>query len=453
MSEKEIWEKVLEIAQEKLSAVSYSTFLKDTELYTIKDGEAIVLSSIPFNANWLNQQYAEIIQAILFDVVGYEVKPHFITTEELANYSNNETATPKETTKPSTETTEDNHVLGREQFNAHNTFDTFVIGPGNRFPHAASLAVAEAPAKAYNPLFIYGGVGLGKTHLMHAIGHHVLDNNPDAKVIYTSSEKFTNEFIKSIRDNEGEAFRERYRNIDVLLIDDIQFIQNKVQTQEEFFYTFNELHQNNKQIVISSDRPPKEIAQLEDRLRSRFEWGLIVDITPPDYETRMAILQKKIEEEKLDIPPEALNYIANQIQSNIRELEGALTRLLAYSQLLGKPITTELTAEALKDIIQAPKSKKITIQDIQKIVGQYYNVRIEDFSAKKRTKSIAYPRQIAMYLSRELTDFSLPKIGKEFGGRDHTTVIHAHEKISKDLKEDPIFKQEVENLEKEIRNV
>ncbi|HDA7783304.1 TPA: chromosomal replication initiator protein DnaA [Staphylococcus aureus] len=453
MSEKEIWEKVLEIAQEKLSAVSYSTFLKDTELYTIKDGEAIVLSSIPFNANWLNQQYAEIIQAILFDVVGYEVKPHFITTEELANYSNNETATPKETTKPSTETTEDNHVLAREQFNAHNTFDTFVIGPGNRFPHAASLAVAEAPAKAYNPLFIYGGVGLGKTHLMHAIGHHVLDNNPDAKVIYTSSEKFTNEFIKSIRDNEGEAFRERYRNIDVLLIDDIQFIQNKVQTQEEFFYTFNELHQNNKQIVISSDRPPKEIAQLEDRLRSRFEWGLIVDITPPDYETRMAILQKKIEEEKLDIPPEALNYIANQIQSNIRELEGALTRLLAYSQLLGKPITTELTAEALKDIIQAPKSKKITIQDIQKIVGQYYNVRIEDFSAKKRTKSIAYPRQIAMYLSRELTDFSLPKIGEEFGGRDHTTVIHAHEKISKDLKEDPIFKQEVENLEKKIRNV
>ena len=421
MSEKEIWEKVLEIAQEKLSAVSYSTFLKDTELYTIKDGEAIVLSSIPFNANWLNQQYAEIIQAILFDVVGYEVKPHFITTEELANYSNYETATPKETTKPSTETTEDNHVLGREQFNAHNTFDTFVIGPGNRFPHAASLAVAEAPAKAYNPLFIYGGVGLGKTHLMHAIGHHVLDNNPNAKVIYTSSEKFTNEFIKSIRDNEGEAF--------------------------------NELHQNNKQIVISSDRPPKEIAQLEDRLRSRFEWGLIVDITPPDYETRMAILQKKIEEEKLDIPPEALNYIANQIQSNIRELEGALTRLLAYSQLLGKPITTELTAEALKDIIQAPKSKKITIQDIQKIVGQYYNVRIEDFSAKKRTKSIAYPRQIAMYLSRELTDFSLPKIGEEFGGRDHTTVIHAHEKISKDLKEDPIFKQEVENLEKEIRNV
>ncbi|MFF8274483.1 chromosomal replication initiator protein DnaA, partial [Staphylococcus warneri] len=252
--------------------------------------------------------------------------------------------------------------------------------------------------------------------------------------------------------NQGDAFREKYRNIDVLLIDDIQFIQNKEQTQEEFFHTFNELHNNNKQIVISSDRPPKEISKLSDRLRSRFEWGLIVDITPPDYETRMAILQKKIEEENLDIPMESLNYIANQIQSNIRELEGALTRLLAYSQLQGKPITTELAAEALKDIIQAPKSKKITIQDIQKVVGQYYNVRIEDFSAKKRTKSIAYPRQIAMYLSRELTDFSLPKIGEEFGGRDHTTVIHAHEKIVNDIKADPTFKQEVENLEKEIRN-
>ena len=353
--------------------------------------------------------------------------------------------------KAKAEDEHDAHV-GTDQFNTHNTFDTFVIGPGNRFPHAASLAVAEAPAEAYNPLFIYGGVGLGKTHLMHAIGHHVLSNNPNAKVLYTSSEKFTNEFIKSIRDGENEAFREKYRNIDVLLIDDIQFIQNKEQTQEEFFHTFNELHQNNKQIVISSDRPPKEIAKLEDRLRSRFEWGLIVDITPPDYETRMAILQKKIEEENLDIPPEALNYIANQIQSNIRELEGALTRLLAYSKLQGKPITTELTAEALKDIIQSPKSKKITIQDIQKVVGQYYSVRIEDFSAKKRTKSIAYPRQIAMYLSRELTDFSLPKIGEEFGGRNHTTVIHAHEKIANDIKSDPTFKQEVENLEKEIRN-
>ncbi|MDS3931273.1 chromosomal replication initiator protein DnaA [Staphylococcus epidermidis] len=450
MSEKEIWDKVLEIAQERISNTSYQTFIKDTQLYSLKNDEAIILVSLPFNASWLNQRYSEIMQAIIYDVIGYEVKPHFISEDELASYNNVNT---QEVQEPQVQHSSiDDKTWGKEQFNMHNTFDTFVIGPGNRFPHAASLAVAEAPAEAYNPLFIYGGVGLGKTHLMHAIGHHVLSNKPNAKVIYTSSEKFTNEFIKSIRDNETEAFREKYRKIDVLLIDDIQFIQNKEQTQEEFFHTFNELHQNNKQIVISSDRPPKEIAKLEDRLRSRFEWGLIVDITPPDYETRMAILQKKIEEENLDIPPEALNYIANQIQSNIRELEGALTRLLAYSKLQGKPITTELTAEALKDIIQSPKSKKITIQDIQKVVGQYYSVRIEDFSAKKRTKSIAYPRQIAMYLSRELTDFSLPKIGEEFGGRDHTTVIHAHEKIVNDIKSDPTFKQEVENLEKEIRN-
>lgn len=450
MSEKEIWDKVLEIAQERISNTSYQTFIKDTQLYSLKNDEAIILVSLPFNASWLNQRYSEIMQAIIYDVIGFEVKPHFISEDELASYNNVNT---QEVQEPQVQHSSiDDKTWGKEQFNMHNTFDTFVIGPGNRFPHAASLAVAEAPAEAYNPLFIYGGVGLGKTHLMHAIGHHVLSNKPNAKVIYTSSEKFTNEFIKSIRDNETEAFREKYRKIDVLLIDDIQFIQNKEQTQEEFFHTFNELHQNNKQIVISSDRPPKEIAKLEDRLRSRFEWGLIVDITPPDYETRMAILQKKIEEENLDIPPEALNYIANQIQSNIRELEGALTRLLAYSKLQGKPITTELTAEALKDIIQSPKSKKITIQDIQKIVGQYYSVRIEDFSAKKRTKSIAYPRQIAMYLSRELTDFSLPKIGEEFGGRDHTTVIHAHEKIANDIKSDPTFKQEVENLEKEIRN-
>jgi chromosomal replication initiator protein len=450
MSEQEIWEKVLSLAREEISETSYTTFLKDTEIHALRDNEAIIVTDEDFVANWLNTKYAEIVQSLLYKTIGEEVTPKFYSKNQLESMDDKPTVVDKEEKKQPQSV--DIATVSGEQFNTHNTFDTFVIGPGNRFPHAASLAVAEAPAQAYNPLFIYGGVGLGKTHLMHAIGHYVLANNPNAKVIYTSSEKFTNEFIKSIRDNETERFREKYRNIDVLLIDDIQFIQNKEQTQEEFFHTFNELHQANKQIVISSDRPPKEISKLEDRLRSRFEWGLIVDITPPDYETRMAILQKKIEEENLNIPTEALTYIANQIQSNIRELEGALTRVLAFSKLHGQSITTELTAEALKDIIQAPKSKKITIQDIQKVVGDYYSVRIEDFSAKKRTKSIAYPRQIAMYLSRELTDFSLPKIGEEFGGRDHTTVIHAHEKISNDTKNDPTFKQEVENLEKEIRN-
>lgn len=454
MSEHEIWEKVLTLAQEKVSYPSYQTFLKDTKLHSLENDEAVIVIDDPFVANWLKSHYVEIIQTALYEAIGHEIMPVFYSEDELANMQSDSEQSSNHSQQPKDryESGVDEARIGDEQFNMHNTFETFVIGPGNRFPHAASLAVAEAPAQAYNPLFIYGGVGLGKTHLMHAIGHYVLANNPDAKVIYTSSEKFTNEFIKSIRDNKTEQFREKYRNIDVLLIDDIQFIQNKEQTQEEFFHTFNELHQANKQIVISSDRPPKEIAKLEDRLRSRFEWGLIVDITPPDYETRMAILHKKIEEENLNIPSEALTYIANQIQSNIRELEGALTRVLAFSKLQGQPITTELTAAALKDIIQAPKTKKITIQDIQKIVGQYYSVKIEDFSAKKRTKSIAYPRQIAMYLSRELTDFSLPKIGEEFGGRDHTTVIHAHEKILKDINNDPTFKQEVENLEKEIRN-
>lgn len=330
--------------------------------------------------------------------------------------------------------------------NPKNTFDTFVIGSGNRFAHAASLAVAEAPAKAYNPLFIYGGVGLGKTHLMHAIGHYVLEHNPSAKVVYLSSEKFTNEFINSIRDNKATEFRNKYRKVDVLLIDDIQFLAGKESTQEEFFHTFNTLHEENKQIVISSDRPPKEIPTLEDRLRSRFEWGLITDITPPDLETRIAILRKKAKAEGLDIPNEVMLYIANQIDSNIRELEGALIRVVAYSSLINKDINADSSMEALKDIIPSSKPKIITILDIQQTVGEYFNVKLEDFKAKKRTKSVAFPRQIAMYLARELTDFSLPKIGEEFGGRDHTTVIHAHEKISNLMQTDVQFQNQMKEI-------
>lgn len=445
MSKEEIWEDVLNLCQEQFSTVSYNTWLKDTTLHSLNDDEAIVIASQSFGAQWLQKHYHNLIREFLEAVTQQKIETiHFITSAELDDLE--ESSLPEQPTY-SVET-----ATSSDQFNTNNTFETFVIGPGNRFPHAASLAVAESPAEAYNPLFIYGGVGLGKTHLMHAIGHYVLENNPNARVLYTSSEKFTNEFIQSIRNNDTESFREKYRNIDILLIDDIQFIQKKEQTQEEFFHTFNELHQNKKQIVISSDRPPKEISTLEERLKSRFQWGLIVDITPPDFETRMAILQKKTEEENLDVPAESLTYIANQIQTNIRELEGALNRVIAYSKLQGKAISTELTADALKDIIQVTKSKKITIQDIQKVVGEYYNVRIEDFTAKKRTKSIAYPRQIAMYLSRELTDFSLPKIGEEFGGRDHTTVIHAYDKIKKDIENDPTLKQEIESLEKDIRS-
>lgn len=337
--------------------------------------------------------------------------------------------------------------------NSKYTFDTFVIGSGNRFAHAASLAVAEAPAKAYNPLFLYGGVGLGKTHLMHAIGHFVLEHNPRAKVLYISSEKFTNEFINAIRDNRGESFRNKYRNIDVLLIDDIQFLAGKEGTQEEFFHTFNALHEERKQIIISSDRPPKEIPTLEERLRSRFEWGLITDIQPPDLETRIAILRKKAKADNLEVPIEAMVYIANQIDTNIRELEGALIRVVAYSSLINADITSHLAAEALKDIMPSSRPRVITIQDIQQKVGEFYGMKMEDFKARKRTKMVAYPRQIAMYLSRELTDFSLPKIGEAFGGRDHTTVIHAHEKISVALKTDQELYKIVHSLIEKVKNV
>ena len=287
---------------------------------------------------------------------------------------------------------------------------------------------------------------------MHAIGHYVREHNPDAKVVYLSSEKFTNEFINSIRDNKTIDFRNKYRSVDILLIDDIQFLAGKEQTQEEFFHTFNALHEENKQIIISSDRPPKEIPTLEDRLRSRFEWGLITDITPPDLETRIAILRKKAKADGLEIPNEVMLYIANQIDTNIRELEGALIRVVAYSSLVNEDIDASLAANALKDIIPSSRPKKITIKGIQQIIGSRFNVPIEDFAAKKRTKSVAFPRQIAMYLSREMTDFSLPKIGEEFGGRDHTTVIHAHEKIAKMLADDIQLQKEIDELTEIIKS-
>src|SRR5699024_8141486 len=314
----------------------------------------------------------------------------------------------------------------RDQLNPKYSFDTFVIGNSNRFAHAASLAVAEAPAQSYNPLFIYGGVGLGKTHLMHAIAHYILSQSPDTKVVYVSSEKFTNELINSIREYRNEEFRNKYRNVDVLLVDDIQFIAGKEGTQEEFFHTFNALHEANKQIIISSDRPPKEIPTLEDRLRSRFEWGLIADIQAPDLETRIAILKKKAKVENINVPDDVMLYIATKIKSNIRELEGALIRMVAYSSLTNEDITVELAEEALKDIISNDKPKEITVNSIKDVVSKDFSIKIEDFNSKKRTRAIAYPRQIAMYLTRELTDLSLPKIGDEFGGRDHTTVIHAY---------------------------
>ncbi|MFC5734382.1 chromosomal replication initiator protein DnaA [Cytobacillus gottheilii] len=437
----DLWNQALSNIEKKISKPSFDTWLKSTKAHSLQGDTLVIKAPNEFARDWLEERYSQLISGILYDLTGEELGVKFIIPQ---NQNEEEDDLPVPAKKRITEDEQPEPLFN--MLNTKNTFDTFVIGSGNRFAHAASLAVAEAPAKAYNPLFIYGGVGLGKTHLMHAIGHYVLDHNPKAKVVYLSSEKFTNEFINSIRDNKAIDFRNKYRKVDVLLIDDIQFLAGKESTQEEFFHTFNTLHEESKQIVISSDRPPKEIPTLEDRLRSRFEWGLITDITPPDLETRIAILRKKAKAEGLDIPNEVMLYIANQIDSNIRELEGALIRVVAYSSLINKDINADLAAEALKDIIPSSKPKVITIHEIQRIVGEYFNVKLEDFAAKKRTKSVAFPRQIAMYLSRELTDFSLPKIGEEFGGRDHTTVIHAHEKISKMLQTDAQFQKQLKEI-------
>ncbi|MNO15041.1 Chromosomal replication initiator protein DnaA [compost metagenome] len=440
----DIWQHILSIINTKLSKPSFDTWFKATKVVSLSDRSIVISAPTTFAVEWLESRYTKLVATTVLEYLGKQVDVSFVIEES---------AVPEQTQvykEPPAIVQAEESVSN--MLNPKYTFDTFVIGSGNRFAHAASLAVAEAPARAYNPLFLYGGVGLGKTHLMHAIGHYILEHSPSSKVVYISSEKFTNEFINSIRDNRAESFRNKYRNIDILLIDDIQFIAGKESTQEEFFHTFNALHEERKQIIISSDRPPKEIPTLEERLRSRFEWGLITDIQPPDLETRIAILRKKARAENLDIPNEAMMYIANQIDTNIRELEGALIRVVAYSSLINQDITTHLAAEALKDIIPSSRPKMITIQDIQQRVGEYYNLKLEDFKARKRTKAIAFPRQIAMYLSRELTDFSLPKIGDAFGGRDHTTVIHAHEKITQQLKMDQDLFKVINNITEKIKS-
>ncbi len=319
--------------------------------------------------------------------------------------------------------------------NPRYTFDNFVTGTSNNFAHAAAYAVSMSPGTVYNPLFMYGGVGLGKTHLMHAIGNQILKNNPEMRVLYISSEKFTNEFINSIVNGNPEAFRQKYRTIDVLLVDDIQFLYKKEQTQEEFFHTFNALFDAKKAIILSSDRHPRAIQTLEDRLRSRFEWGLITDIQAPDLETRIAILKKKAIIDNLDVPNEVLYYIASRIDNNIRELEGALTRVVAYASLNKQKITTEIVAEAMKNVYPNQKTREITLELIQEIVASYFKLTVNDFISKKRTRDLAFARQVAMYLCRELTDISLPQIGERFGGRDHTTVIHACKTVNRERQE------------------
>lgn len=445
----DLWQQVLSVIQSKLSKPSFDTWLKSTKASVFTDTQLVICAPTDFARDWLESRYKKMIAQAVFEYMGREVEVKFVL-QDTESPAAKPAQPPAAKSGKTVAFQEDGSIYNI--LNPKYTFDTFVVGSGNRFAHAASLAVAEAPAKAYNPLFLYGGVGLGKTHLMHAIGHFVLEHNPSARVLYISSEKFTNEFINAVRDNRGEDFRNKYRTIDVLLIDDIQFLAGKEGTQEEFFHTFNALHEERKAIIISSDRQPKEIPTLEDRLRSRFEWGLITDIAPPDLETRIAILRKKAKAENLDIPNEAMIYIANQIDTNIRELEGALIRVVAYSSLINQDITTHLAAEALKDIIPSSRPKIITIQDIQQKVGEFYGLKLEEFKARKRTKAVAFPRQVAMYLSRELTDYSLPKIGEAFGGRDHTTVIHAHEKITTSIQQDQDLYKIIQSITEKIKN-
>lgn len=438
---KELWNKTLNIIKNGLTEVSFNTWIKSITPISIENDTIKLGVPNDLTKGVLNNKYKDQIIKALKIITSKKYNIEFSVSQE-------EALTLDESIKSKKIKQQSNRLSN--MLNPKYTFDSFVVGNSNRFAHAASLAVAESPAKAYNPLFIYGGVGLGKTHLMHAIGHYILKNNSSSKVVYVSSEKFTNELVNSIKDDKNVEFRSKYRNVDVLLIDDIQFIAGKERTQEEFFHTFNSLYEANKQIILSSDRPPKEISTLEDRLISRFEWGLIADIQPPDFETRIAILKKKADVEKLKIPNEVMVYIATKIKSNIRELEGALIRIVAFSSLTNKEISLDLAVEALKDIISNKQSKQVTIKLIQEVVANYYNLKIDDFKSARRTRNVAFPRQIAMYLSRKLTDMSLPKIGEEFGGRDHTTVIHAYEKISGNLKVDESLKQAVSELTKRI---
>ena len=453
-----IWKKTLENIKEKITNPSFNTWFSETKaVMTTEENQLVLQVPNNFIQEWIESQYTDLIEEILADLTGNQWTLLLLTPKEVKKFKENKKNNKQEkkdkdkeieVVEEEVEEDETESELKQNGFNPKYTFDTFVVGNSNRFAHAASLAVAEAPAKAYNPLFIYGDVGLGKTHLMQAIAHFILKNNPDYKVVYVSSETFTNELINSIKDDSTVDFRDKYRNIDILLVDDIQFLAGKERTQEEFFHTFNTLHESNRQLIISSDRPPKEIPTLEERLRSRFEWGLITDIQKPDLETRIAILRKKADIENLTIPNEVVIYIANKIQSNIRELEGALVKVIAYSSLVDREIDVDLAREALKDLVNKKKSEEIevNIERIKKIITDDYNLNMEDMESKKRTQNIAFPRQIAMYLSRELTDFSLPHIGDEFGGRDHTTVIHAHNKIKEKIENEDDFSNKIERL-------
>lgn len=440
-----IWERALAVFKEEFSTITYDTWFANVIPVKLIEDKLYLLTDNFFIRDTLNAQYkAVIVDPTLSSITGRETSAVFVLDENEIPPEKEEAVTGEAPPDDTERNIQAANLMGKY------TFEKFVVGENNRFANAACVAVAEAPSERYNPLFIYGNVGLGKTHLMQAIGHQVLDTMPTKKVVYVSCETFTNEFINAVKSGNNDSFRAKYRSVDVLLIDDIQFLTGKEGTQEEFFHTFNDLQGAEKQIVISSDRPPKEIAQLEDRLRSRFEMGLITDIDTPNFETRMAILRKKAEAYTETIPGDVLSYIADSIHSNIRELEGALTTVAAYANLQSKPIDLPLAKEALKSFLQKQEDIIVNADYIKDITAKYFNITVDDMNSKKRTKNIAQPRQVAMYLTRELTDLSLPKIGEEFGGRDHSTVIHGCNKINEEMGKNADFKNLITRIRKEV---
>ena len=434
--------KAKELLKEETTKISYETWIKGLEIQSENNGTIVLLTSNEFQKNIVESKYKDLLTNTFNFLTNKDCNVTIVSREGLANLSKN---------------SDENNIIEAPinyvstNLNPKYTFATFVVGNNNKFAHAAALAVAEAPASSYNPLFIYGGVGLGKTHLMHAIGNEIIKNNKNAKVLYVTSETFTNQLINAIKDNKNDQFRNKYRYIDVLLIDDIQFIAGKNMAQEEFFHTFNTLYESGKQIILSSDKPPKDIPLLEDRLKSRFEWGIIADISNPDYETRLAILRKKAQLDNIIIDDEILATIATRVDSNIRELEGALNKIIAKASLTTSPITIEMAEKAINDIVSG-QEKVISSAYIQDVVGKYFNINPKDLKGSKRSNDVTFPRQIAMYLCRNVANMSLPQIGNDFGKRDHTTVMHACNKIEKEIKEKSNTKLIVESVKNIILN-
>lgn len=441
MSPEAAWSATLGELELQMSKAVFNTWLKDTELISADTKNYTIAVQTPYARDWLQNRLYDTVQRTLGSVLGSTPDIEFVVISEMGQSADN--GTPPPLFEPDAIDEEDDvisdHTVLASNLNPRYSFETFVVGHNNRLAHAASVAVAEAPGQTYNPLFIYGGVGLGKTHLLHAIGTKSIEAG--LTVCYVSSETFTNDMIRSIRDQKTAEFREKYRSPDVLLIDDIQFIAGKESTQEELFHTFNDLHSRGKQVILSSDRPPRAMVTLEERLKSRFEWGLMADIQLPDQETRIAILQTKAEEKDVMVPRNALTIIAHHIRSNIRELEGALNKVLAYAKLMRMPITTDLVNLALADYIRQPE--KVTVTQVVAAVCTYYGISAERMQSKNRSRSVSYPRQIAMYLCRTETDASFPQIGQKLGGRDHTTIMHGHEKISSRVEQDANLRRDI----------